>query len=162
MKIKRWVVLMIVISKSAAVLGRSRFKQFIQIAPQIVISDLGNCLPEGRLSQKPFLPGNLLQAGDPLLLPLLDETYKNCSVEQRIVGSGVEPGYAPPQPLHESVPSGDVLPYQIGNFVFSARGFFQARRTIANLLVEKIEAGDRPLGTRMKRLLFNQIGRAHV
>ena len=89
------------------------------------VSALGQRL--GKLEQllgidEPETPGDLLHAGHLQSLPLLDDAHEYPGIEQRIMGTGIEPRRSSSQPLDMQVTLPEIHPIEIRDLQFPARG----------------------------------------
>ena len=102
-------------------------------------------------------PGDLLHARHFQSLPLLDDAHEHAGIEQRIVGAGIEPGRAAPEPLDVQRSELEVRPIEIRDLELAARRRRQGFGERARARVVEIDAGDRIVGRRPGRL-FQQFG----
>ena len=89
----------------------------------------------------------------------LDDLHEIGSLQQGVGIAGIEPGDAPPHPLHGQQSAFEIDAVEIGDLQFAARRRPQAGRNVAGFAIVEIEAGDREIGARRLRL-FLEAGRA--
>ena len=101
---------------------------------------------EAGLIDPAIAKGDLLETGDLEALAVLDDLHKLCGVDQRVVCSGVEPGGAAAENFHVQATLVEVEPVQVCDLEFSALGRLEVASQGDDVLVVKVEAGDRVVG----------------
>src|SRR6185437_6863843 len=90
--------------------------------------------------------GDLLRAADLQPLPGLDRLDEHGRLEQRLVGSRVEPGHTAPEQLDPQRAALEVLAVDVGDLELAARGRLEARSDIEHMVVVEVKTGHREEG----------------
>src|ERR1700730_2824737 len=77
---------------------------------------------------------------------MLDRSDELRGFQQRIVGSGVEPGVAAAELYNMHLPPLHVAPIDIGNLQLTTSGRAQLSRNVEHRIVIEVKSGDRPIG----------------
>src|SRR6185369_8695336 len=101
---------------------------------------------------------NLFGAGDLEALPLLKCTNELGGLKQAVRRSRIEPGIATPKQFNGQVPALQVRSINVRYLKFATRGGREARSDIDHLLIVKIQAGYRPVRSRLGGFLLNADG----
>ena len=86
---------------------------------------------------------NLLEACNHQSLSLFDRLHIVGGLDQRIVGSGVEPSDATPKPFDVQLPALEIRSIDIRDFKLAAGRGLQPSRDIDHLIVIEIQPGNR-------------------
>ncbi len=102
----------------------------------------------------PHAVGDLLDAGHHEALPLLDRLHEERRLQQRLVGAGVEPRDAAPEPLDVQRAPLEVVEVDVGDLELAARRRLQARGNLDDVVVVEIQARDGVRRAGLRGLLF--------
>ena len=95
---------------------------------------------------KSFHISDLLRAADQQPLPMLDRADELRRLEQRIVGSGVEPGIAAAELDDMKLSQLQIAPIDVGDLQLAAGGRAQPGGDVEHGIVVEVKPGDRPIG----------------
>ena len=129
--------------------------QFNQIPPVVVFRILGGKVLKLRCIDVTQAKGNLLHAGDLESLSFLDRSHEAGGLLESFMGSGIQPGKPPAQKLNFQAAPIQISPVDVRDLHLAAGGRLKLPGDIHHLVVIKIKAGHRILGTGPGRFFHN-------
>lgn len=100
--------------------------------------------------------GNLLNAGDIDSLALLDDGHELSRLEEAVVRTGIQPDYTATHALHGKRVGVEVRLIDRGDLKFPTRRGLDSARNLYYIVVIEVEAGHRPVGLGVLRLLLQR------
>jgi ClpX C4-type zinc finger len=97
---------------------------------------------------------DLLQTGNLETLPLLDDLNVVGGAQQGIGTAGIEPSDSAPHMLDRELTAFEINAVEVGDLQFSSRRWPQARCNLERIAIVEIEARQRIVGLRNRRLLL--------
>ncbi|MOA42678.1 hypothetical protein D3C78_1647480 [compost metagenome] len=99
--------------------------------------------------------GNFFQASHFQPLALFNGMHEMTGFQQRVMGTGIEPGETTTQHFYIECLPLQVSAVDVGDFQLATVGRFDALGNLDNIVVVEVQAGYRIVGFWLQRFLFN-------